>query len=247
MVVDLGCGKGADLAPIAQHGHALGDLDHLLQAMTDEHDRDALRLQPAHRRQQQVDLMPRQRRRGFVHEQEARVGGQPAADRDDLALRDRQVADRRIERQVRIEPCERGQRGFPHGAAGRRLERAAELMVDRNVLQHGQVGEQRQVLEDDLDAERLGLVRRQLLMGHPVDRDRAAWIGRMNAGQDLDQGRFAGAVLPHQAVDLARLDRPVDGIERNRSAEALSDAGKRQERLRTGLWNGSSDRHSSLS
>jgi hypothetical protein len=30
-------------------------------------------------------------------------------------------------------------------------------------------------------------------------------------------------------VDLARHDRPVDGIERDRSAEALSDAGKRQE------------------
>ena len=37
----------------------------------------------------------------------------------------------------------------------------AELAVDRDVLQHRQVGKQRQVLEDDLNAERLGLVGRQ--------------------------------------------------------------------------------------
>ena len=72
-------------------------------------------------------------------------------------------------------------------------------------------------------------------MGRPVDPDGAAGIWRMNAGQDLDQGRFAGAILPHEAVDLARLDRPVNGIERDCSTEALSDAGKCKERFRAGL------------
>ena len=40
-------GKGADLAPVAQHRHALGDLDDLFEPMADEDDRDAQRLQAA--------------------------------------------------------------------------------------------------------------------------------------------------------------------------------------------------------
>ena len=41
VIVDLGGRKGADLAPVAQHGHALGDLDDLLEPMADEDDGDA--------------------------------------------------------------------------------------------------------------------------------------------------------------------------------------------------------------
>ena len=163
-----------------------------------------------------------------------------------LALGNRQVADRRIERQVRIKPRQSGESGRVHRAARRCLERAAQLLVDRDILQHGQVGEERQVLEDDLDAERLGLVRRQLLMGYPIYDDHAAGIGRMHPGENLDQGRLAGAVLPHQAMDLARLDRPVDGVEGDRPPEALSDAGQRQERLRAGVLDWSGNDHSTL-
>src|SRR5262245_34861363 len=83
-------------------------------------------------------------------------------------------------------------------------------------------------------------------MDGAVDGDRAAGIGRVDAGEDLDQGRLARAVLADQAMHLARLDRPVDRVERDRAAEALADAGKRQERIRAGLWDWSSDRHSSL-
>ena len=41
VVVDLGGRERADLPPVAQNGHALGNLDNLLQSVTDEHNGDA--------------------------------------------------------------------------------------------------------------------------------------------------------------------------------------------------------------
>ena len=40
--VDLGQRPGADLAAVAQDGDPLGDLDHLVEPVADEHHRDAL-------------------------------------------------------------------------------------------------------------------------------------------------------------------------------------------------------------
>ncbi len=87
VVVEIGGAEGADLAAVAQHRDPLGDLDHLLQPVADEDDGDALRLQPADRREQQLDLVAGQRGGRLVHEEDAGVGGEAAADRDDLALR----------------------------------------------------------------------------------------------------------------------------------------------------------------
>ena len=69
-VVDLGCRIGADLAAVAQHRNALGDLDDFLQPMADEDHRDAQCLQPAHEREQRLDLMAGQRRGRLVHEEQ---------------------------------------------------------------------------------------------------------------------------------------------------------------------------------
>ena len=41
MVIDLEGWERANLASIAQHGHAFGNLNDLLQPVTDEYDRNA--------------------------------------------------------------------------------------------------------------------------------------------------------------------------------------------------------------
>ena len=43
----------------------------------------------------------------------------------------------------------------------------------------------------------------------------------MDAGQDLDQRRLAGAVLAEQCDDLARVDREVDGVDRETPGKAF--------------------------
>ena len=46
------------------------------------------------------------------------------------------------------------------------------------------------------------------------DLDPSAGIGRMHAGDQLDQGGLAAAVLTDEAVHLARKHVPIDPVER---------------------------------
>ena len=56
-----------------------------------------------------------------------------------------------------------------------------------------------------------------------VEQDLAG-VGLVDARQDLDQGRLAGAVLAEQRMDLAATDVEVDVIERQRRGEALDES-----------------------
>ena len=114
--VDLGHRPGADLAAVAHHRDALGDLDHLVEPMADEHHRDAVGLQLRHDAQQRVDLGPGERGRGLVHEQQPGVGGEAAADRDHLPLGDRQRGHAGVQLQMRTRAAPAARR--PPGASG---------------------------------------------------------------------------------------------------------------------------------
>jgi len=46
-----------------------------------------------------------------------------------------------------------------------------------------------------------------------VEVNLAAGVGLMIAGDDLDQGRFAGAVVAEQTDDLSRVDLEIDVLE----------------------------------
>jgi hypothetical protein len=54
--------------------------------------------------------------------------------------------------------------------------------------------------------------------------DQAPGLGRVEAGEDLEQGRLARAVLAEQAVDLAAAVGQRGVVERALAAEALRDA-----------------------
>ena len=59
--------------------------------------------------------------------------------------------------------------------------------------------------------------------GLPGHADIAA-VRPVDAGEDLDQGRFAGAVGTEKGVDLAAQHREIDDAERLGAAEALGQA-----------------------
>ena len=80
---------GAKLHAVAQNRNALGDFQHLVQAVAYEHYGDAATLQFSGNRQQRVDLVAGQRGRRFVHNHQPGVGCQRAADRHQLPLRNR--------------------------------------------------------------------------------------------------------------------------------------------------------------
>ena len=106
---------------------------------------------------------------------------------------------------------------------------AAVLVADENVLGDVEIGKQQRLLIDGGDAQPLRL-------GGAADRDRPAGqkdlaaIRLMHAGYDLDERRFAGAVLAEQGVNLAGMKRERDVIERLRGVKALGDAANLQDR-----------------
>ena len=72
---------------------------------------------------------------------------------------------------------------------------------------------------------------RAMAVGLAVEQHLAR-IECMDAGQQLDQGRLAGAVLAEQGQDRAGADVEVDAVDGERAAEALGDAGEAQQRWR---------------
>src|SRR5581483_12307157 len=84
----------------------------------------------------------------------------------------------------------------PHAA-----ERPQRRTLEEEVLRHGQVGDERELLEDGADARRAGGARPVELELPAVEEDRPG-VGADDAGEDADQGRLARSVLAEQGVHL---------------------------------------------
>jgi hypothetical protein len=160
---------------------------------------------------------------------DAGLGVDGAGDLDQLALGDRQGADQGGRAEAGAQPLQHVLAAGQHRLAvdeGAGFGLAAEI----DVLRHRQVRRQAQLLVDHGDAELLGGQRpgdRDVLA---VEADGAPGIGLVGAGQHLHQGRFAGAVLAHQGMDLARIDGQVHPGQRPHPREGLGDAVHLQDR-----------------
>ena len=123
---------------------------------------------------------------------------QRAHDLDALALAD---AERRDDAaRIELELV-----GLEHPVElGEELARGeARIEAERDVLQNRHRLEQREVLEHHADAEAARGARIGDADGRAVEDD-LALVGREDAVDHLDQGRFSRAVLAEQSVDLAR-------------------------------------------
>ena len=101
-------------------------------------------------------------------------------------------------------------------------EQARILGAEHDVLEHTEIVDEHEVLVHHADAERQGMAAVGDGVFGAIDADDAA-IGGVEAIKDRHQGRFARAVLPHDAVDGAALDGEIDvpiGVNR---AEPLVD------------------------
>ena len=106
---------------------------------------------------------------------------------------------------------------------------AAVPVTYEDVLGHGEVGEDHRLLVHRGDPEGLRLERVSHPHGAPVD-DELSAVGLHNAGHDLDERRFPRPVLSEERVDLARLQREGDIVERLGGSEPFRDAPDLQDR-----------------
>ncbi len=176
----------AGVAAVLQHSDAIGDREYLVHPMADEHDGAALLAQAPHHVEQLLHFVLAQPRRRFIEDEDRRVAGHRLGDLDQLALGQRQLADRQAGIDVHAEKTQQLARAAPQGAPVDQPE-ARRLLTDEDVGGHVHLGEQGQLLGHPGDAQVLGAARRQRVERAALDLDRSAVRGD-DAGEHLHQG-----------------------------------------------------------
>ena len=159
----------------------------------------------------------------LVEDDDARLLEHGAGDRDGLALaagEGRDLLAHRLHGAHRERA--QGVGGLPLHAA---LVEGAELRLlaaEEHVLHDVEVVAQREVLVHDLDAEARRIARGVQGDRLAVEADVALVVG-LHAGETLDEGRLAGAVVADEGGDLAGVGLEVDALQDADRAEALDD------------------------
>ena len=211
-----------DAVAVAQHRHAIGEIEHLPEAMRDVENGDAAGLQPPHDLEQAIDVLEIEGRGGLVHDQHAELADDRLRDLDQLLVRHADRADHAIG--IGVDP-ELAQ-DAPDLAT--RLAPAHDpvsggLGAQEDVLDDGERRNDLELLRDHRDA---GLPRGQRVAerhGRAVELD-PALVGAQAAAQHVDDGALAGTILADQGMDLAGTQVEVDAVEDLDPVEALAQA-----------------------
>jgi hypothetical protein len=91
-----------------------------------------------------------------------------------------------------------------------------------DILGHGQIGEEIDFLMHRDDAGRPGRARVGEAPRLPANED-GAFVGLEQAGEDVQESRFAGAVLADEGVDAAGVQVEIDAGEGDDAGEAFGD------------------------
>ena len=226
----LAGGHRVDVRAVAHHGDGVAEAEDLVEAVGDEDQRAALVAEAAGDGEQPVHLDPAQGGGGLVHDQQPRVERDGLGDLEDLLVGDRQAQRGTARVDVDAEPGEERLGLGVHGAAVDAVCPAERLAAHEDVLGDREVREQRGLLVDHGDAGVLGLggaVEVDLL----VTEQELAGVAAVDAGDDLDQRRLAGAVLPDQRVDGPGSCLDAAGPQGDDGTERLRDVAEGEDDL----------------
>ena len=227
---------------VAQDLDAVGDGRDLVEPVGDVDDRDALVAQPPDEREEALRLVMGERGGRLVEDQQPGRSRQGAGDLDDLPLADAQRRHESTRVDVDVELLEdlagpsidaRASRRRPNRLGSRPSEMFSATVSVGRVLE---------LLEDDGDAEVAGGDRGQRRVGDLVDDDLAP-VGRVVAGDDLDERGLAGPVLTEQGQHGAADGVEVHPVEDLDATERLADASAPGGRRSCGVSLGSTRPH----
>jgi hypothetical protein len=180
-------------------------------------------------REQVIGLRVRERRGGLVQGQDAALEDERARYLDELAVGRGQGLHGRVRRHAEVQAGQQLARPLAHGALLKAPATPDDLAPGEDVRGDAQVREREQLLVDDADPARERVPRSV----HPqalAVQAQLALVGRDAAGQDAEERGLAGAVLPHDRVRLAVLDRERDAAQ---PCTARNDCGRRGTRGRS--------------
>ncbi len=218
----LGTHDVAHVAPVAHHGDAIGELEHLFHPVRDVDDADSVGPKLANDAEKMLRFAGRQGRRRLVHDDDAGVQGERLRDLHHLHLARRQTRHGRRGRAVEAHALEQAtglgaERGARHGR-----EEARSLAAEEDVGRDVEIRRQHQLLMNQRDTETLGLPHAVEHDGLAVEGDRP-FVRQLRAAEDLHQRALAGAVLAHQRQHLSRREGELHPPERDHTGKALGD------------------------
>ena len=225
-----------DELAVAHHRDAIAQRRDLVEAVRDVDERRAGGAALAHEREQALDLAVGERGGRLVEHDHARVIGERARDLEHLLHADAEVAGRRVEVDLRRIGAEHAaQRARARCASARpRSTRPNRdrLAAEHEVLGDRHLGDERQLLVHDRDAgsPRVARASGTPARAPPTTTSPVKLPARVDAAEDLDQRRLAGAVLADEPEHLARLDRERDVVQRAHAGELLADPAKLDDR-----------------
>ena len=209
---------------VAQHRNAVGDAGEFLEPVGNVDDADAVRAQFADHAHEMPDLLLRERGRGLVHDEDARIRAERARDFHELLLGHRESAGFGVGVNARADPLQQCARALPSLVPAHALPCAALLQPERDIFRHGQLGEKRRLLVDRRDAAHA--CRDGIVVKHALARDlKDARVRPMRAGDDFDECGFPRAILADQRMHFPRVQVERNALERAHSGEGFANVG----------------------
>ena len=200
--------------PSAHDRHLIGQGEHLVQEVRDEEHRDAL---IAQRADQTVELTPLghgQPGRGFVHHHQLGTACHRSQNLHALLVGHAEFADPGHGVDVNASALGQGAKP-PARLLGTDASPTGGLHAEKDIVHHGAIGHQRQLLGDGGDAEVEGVPRRAESDRPTVYGKRPA-VRRVEPGDDLAERGLPGAVLADERVDGAAVDGEAHAVHRLR-------------------------------
>ena len=206
---------------LVHHHDPVGELERFFLIVRDENAGQMdFGVQPAQPPPQLLPDLRIERAERFVEQQHPGLDGQRARQRDSLPLPARQL--RRVPAAEVIELHERQQ--IVHFAADLALGKTDHARTDahaeRHVLENRHVPEQRIMLEDESDAAIPRIAPCRVVS---VEQHRSR-VGPLEAGNDAQERRLAGARRSQQRQQLALLHGEADVVQRGELPELLREA-----------------------
>jgi hypothetical protein len=216
---------------VVEHGDPVGDPHDHAHVVLDEQDGQAQLGHQAHQELHEAGrLALGHPGGGLVEQQERRLRGQGPSDLEPALVAVGQVAGGLVGAGAQADAVEqlRGpgpQRGllvaeaWPPAQDVPEPQLDAGVHADQDILDGRHVGEEADVLEGPAHAQRGDLIGPQADQRAPPKGD-GALVGRVEAGEDVEERRLAGAVGADDGGD-AGAEREVHPVQRGEAAEAL--------------------------
>ena len=206
---------------VAQDGDVVAEVEHLVQTVGNVDDGDALFAKLLDDAEHDLQLAVGQHGGRFVHDEHAGVIVDGVHDLHDLLARDRERRDLRVDVDVHAQLIHDLLRAPAHTRPVHELALHHEV-AEEHIFGNGQRLCQLDLLMHHADARAACFDRRLEAAALAVQNDLAR-VRLIDAGKDLDERRFARAVLAHETMDRAALDVDGDVIQRLDAGELFCD------------------------